>query len=68
MSDTLYVPVRTSGAGVLTLRTGRLESGERIGLAFTSEASLSFTLGAAQRWVILGDQSLRGMLTPLGIR
>jgi hypothetical protein len=68
MSDTLYVPVRASGAGVLTLRTGRLESGERIGLAFTSEASLSFTLGAAQRWVILGDQSLRGMLTPLGIR
>jgi hypothetical protein len=68
MSDTLYVPVRASGAGVLTLRTGRLESGERIGLAFTCEVSLSFTLEAAQRWVILGDQSLRGMLTPLGIR
>jgi hypothetical protein len=68
MSDTLYVPVRMSGAGVLALRTGRLESGERIGLAFTSEASLSFTLGAGQRWVMLGEQSLRGLLTPLGVR
>jgi hypothetical protein len=68
MSDTLYVPVRMSGAGVLALRTGRLESGERIGLAFTSEASLSFTLGAGQRWVMLGEQSLRGLLAPLGVR
>ena len=68
MSHTLYVPVRMGSAGVLTLRTGRLESGERIGLAFTSEDSLSFTLGAAQRWVSLGDQSLRDLLAPLGIR
>ena len=68
MSHTLYVPVRMSNAGILTLRTGRLESGERIGLAFTCEDSLSFTMGAGQQWVNLGDQSLRDMLAPLGIR
>jgi hypothetical protein len=68
VSHTLFVPVRMSNAGMLTLRTGRLESGERIGLAFTSEDSLSYTLGAAQQWVNLGDQSLREMLAPLGIR
>ena len=68
MNHALYVPVRVSEAGVLTLRTGRLESGERIGLAFTSEDSLSLTMGPAQRWVNLGDQSLRDMLAPLGIR
>jgi len=55
-------------AGILTLRTGRLESGERIGLAFTCEDSLSYTLGTGQQWVNLGDQSLLDMLAPLGIR
>ena len=68
MSHTLYVPVRMGSAGVLTLRTGRLESGERIGLAFTSLDSLEHTLGPAQRWISLGDESLRDMLAPLGIR
>jgi hypothetical protein len=68
VSHTLFVPVRMSNAGMLTLRTGRLESGERIGLAFTSADSLSHTLGAAQQWVNLGGESLRDMLTPLGIR
>jgi hypothetical protein len=68
VSHTLYVPVRMGSAGILTLRTGCLESGERIGLAFTSEDSLSYTLGPAQQWVNLGDQSLLDMLAPLGIR
>jgi hypothetical protein len=67
VNHTLYVPVRMTDAGVLTLRTGRLESGERIGLAFTSEDSLSRTLGPAQPWANLGEQSLRDMLAPLGI-
>jgi hypothetical protein len=53
---------------VLTLRTGRLESGERIGLAFTSLDSLEYTLGPAQQWISLGDEPLRDMLAPLGIR
>ena len=40
MRQTYVVPVRESQAGTLALRTGRLTSGERVGLAFTSEASL----------------------------
>jgi hypothetical protein len=64
----LYVPVRVTNEGVLTLRTGRLESGERIGLAFTSLDSLEHTLGPAQQWINLGDEPLRDMLAPLGIR
>jgi hypothetical protein len=63
----LYVPVRTGDAGVLTLRTARLESGERTGLAFTSLDTLARTLGPAQRWVSLGEEPLRDMLAPLGI-
>lgn len=68
MNHTLYVPVRMSDAGVLALRTGRLESGERTGLAFTSLDTLARTLGPAQRWVSLGEEPLRDMLAPLGIR
>jgi hypothetical protein len=68
VNRTFYVPVRANRAGVLTLRTGQLESGERIGLAFTSQYRLSFTLGPAQQWVNLGENSLRDMLAPLGIR
>lgn len=68
MNHALYVPVRMSEAGVLTLRTGRLESGERTGLAFTSQDALSRTLGPAQRWASLGEEPLRDMLAPLGIR
>ena len=68
MNYTLYVPVRTSGAGVLALRTGRLESGERTGLAFTSLDALARTLGPAQQWVSLCEEPLRDMLVPLGIR
>jgi hypothetical protein len=43
--QTYFVPVRESQAGTLALRTGRLRSGERVGLAFTSEASLLLTMG-----------------------
>ena len=68
MNHTLYVPVRTGDAGVLTLRTARLESGERTGLAFTSQDALARTLGPAQPWVNLAEPSLRDMLAPLGIR
>jgi hypothetical protein len=68
VNHTLYVPVRMSETGVLTLRTGRLESGERIGLAFTSTEALSRTLGPAQQWVSLGEDPLRDMLAPLGVR
>jgi hypothetical protein len=64
---TFFVPVRTSKAGTLALQTGRLRSGERIGLAFTSEASLLLTLGPSQEWIRLGGQALKDMLAPLGV-
>src|SRR5580704_15578703 len=67
MSETFLVPVRTSKAGALALRTGRLLTGERVGLAFTSEASLLLAMGPSQQWVRLGYGAMREMLAPLGI-
>jgi hypothetical protein len=61
------VPVRESGAGTLALQTGQLISGERVGLAFTSEASLLLTLGPSQQWMWLAPGALRAMLAPLGV-
>jgi hypothetical protein len=62
-----FVPVRESRTGTLSLRTGRLISGERVGLAFTSEASLLMTLGPSQQWIRLAPGALRAMLAPLGV-
>ena len=67
MADTFFVPVRESG-GTLALQTGRQRSGERVGLAFTTEDSLLLTMGSSRRWVRLGGQALRDMLSPLGVR
>jgi len=67
VADTFFVPVRESRAGTLALQTG-LRSGERIGLAFTTEDSLLLTMGSSRRWVRLGGQALRDMLAPLGVR
>ncbi len=67
MRQTYLVPVRESQAGTLALRTGRLVSGERVGLAFTSEASLRLTMGPLQQWVRLDAEPLHTMLTPLGV-
>jgi hypothetical protein len=64
MQHTFFVPVRAGQAGVLALRTGRLPSGERVGLAFTSETALSQTLGPAQQWVHLAAPALAAMLAP----
>ena len=68
MSQTYLVPVRESQAGTLALRTGRLASGERVGLAFTSEAPLRLTMGPFQQWVRLAAEPLRDMLAPLGVQ
>ena len=67
MTHTYLVPVRESRSGTLSLRTGRLVSGERVGLAFTSEASLLMTLGPSQQWIQLAPGALRAMLAPLGV-
>jgi hypothetical protein len=68
VANTFFVPVRESKAGILALQTGRLRTGERVGLAFTTEASLLQTMGASRRWVRLGGQALKDMLAPLGVR
>ena len=67
MDFTFLIPVRTCAAETLALRTGRLVSGERVGLAFTSEASLTRTLGPSQQWIHLSRRALEDMLEPLGI-
>jgi hypothetical protein len=66
--QTYCVPVRESQAGTLALRTGRLTSGERVGLAFTSEASLLLIMGPCQQWIRLAAEPLRDMLAPLGVQ
>jgi hypothetical protein len=66
--QTYLVPVRESQAGTLALETGRLTSGERVGLAFTSEASLLLTMGPFQQWIRLAAEPLHDMLAPLGVK
>jgi hypothetical protein len=65
MRNTFFVPVRVSQAGTLALRTGRLLSGQRVGLAFTSEAALLSTMGPAAQWIELDGQALKDLLAPL---
>ena len=67
MQHTFFVPVQAGQAGALALRTGRLPSGERVGLAFTSETALAQTLGPAQQWIHLAASALTDMLAPLGV-
>jgi hypothetical protein len=66
-THTYLVPVRESRAGTLALQTGQLISGERVGLAFTTQASLLMTLGPSQRSIRLAPGALRAMLAPLGV-
>jgi hypothetical protein len=68
VKHTFFVPVRTSKAGTLALCIGRLPSGERVGLAFTSEADLLLTMGPSQQRIRLGEQALRTMLAPLSVK
>jgi hypothetical protein len=63
----LFVPVRESGSGVLALRTARLPSGQRVGLAYTSAATLLAALGPSQPWIRLHEDAMRDMLEPAGI-
>jgi hypothetical protein len=65
--DLLLVPVRAGQPGLICLRTGRLASGLKTGLAFTLESSLRSALGPGQQWTLICEQALLGMLAPLGI-
>ena len=67
MEHKLLVPVRTTAAGALVLRVGRLPSGERTGLAFTREDKLAQVLGPSQKWTDMSWEALLDLLEPLGI-
>jgi hypothetical protein len=65
--DLMIVPVRTTAAGMVSVRTGRLEDGGRVGIAFTTEGRLIRALGARQPSMRLHVKALRGILRPLGV-
>ena len=52
---------------MVALRTGRLPSGQRVGLAFTSATLLLSELGPGQPWIRLHEEAMRDMLGPAGI-
>jgi hypothetical protein len=62
----MVVPVRT-GSGRVCLRCGRLPTGERVGIAFTTEARLAGVMGADQDWMHLTGQAMKVLLAPLGV-
>ena len=62
----LVVPVHTC-SGMVSLRCGRLPGGERVGIAFTAEASLTRVMGAGQPWIHMSAEAMRDMLAPLGV-
>jgi hypothetical protein len=63
----MVAPVRTV-SGMACLRCGRLPTGERVGIAFTTEARLAGIMGADQAWIHVGEQAMKAMLAPLGIQ
>jgi hypothetical protein len=63
----LFVPVRETQSGTVALCTARLLSGQRVGLAFTSEALLLSAEGPGQHWIRLHEQAMHDMLAPLGV-
>jgi len=65
-TEWMAVPVRTV-SGMVSLRCGRLPTGERVGIAFTTEAHLAAVMGAGQPWIHLSEQALEEMLAPLGV-
>ena len=62
----LLVPIREHMAGCVALRTGRLPSGERIGMAFTTQEALVRVLGPDQPWITLCGRVVRTMFVEAG--
>ncbi|GAA2042938.1 hypothetical protein GCM10009839_52410 [Catenulispora yoronensis] len=57
----LMVPVRPGRCGSVAVRTGRLDTGERVGLAFTSLPALAEVFGSEQEWIPLNGAVAREM-------
>jgi hypothetical protein len=62
----MIVPVRNV-SGMVSLRCGRLPTGERVGIAFTAKAHLVAVMGAGQPWIQMSERALGEMLEPLGV-
>lgn len=67
MNHTKLLVVPVAGSETLALRSGRLPTGERVGIAFTTESRLVQVMGAGQRWIHLAEPAMKAMLAPLGI-
>ena len=63
---TLVVPVRHSPFGTLTPMTARRRDGVRVGIAFSSIATLE-AVQPNQPWIRLSEAALYALLSPLGI-
>jgi hypothetical protein len=63
----LHVPVSVCSMNIVTIRTGRLPSGERIGLGFTSAAGLAAVFGPGQAGIVMHLRALHEMLACRGI-
>lgn len=65
LTGLLVAPV--SGSETVSLRSGRLPTGERVGIAFSTESRLRQVMGASQRWILISESAMKAMLAPLGI-
>jgi hypothetical protein len=65
-AELMVVPVGT-GSGMVCLRCGRLPTGERAGIAFTTEGRLAGVMGAGQPWIHMSGQAMKEILAPLGV-
>jgi hypothetical protein len=65
LTGLLVIPV--SGSETVSLRSGRLPTGERVGIAFSTESRLRQVMGASQRWILISESAMKAMLAPLGI-
>jgi hypothetical protein len=59
--------VHACASGTTSIRTGRLPSGQAIGLGFTTPARLAMVFGASHPWIRLPLGALHAMLEPRGI-
>jgi hypothetical protein len=65
--QTAAAGLRAEQGDQISLRCGRLPTGERVGIAFT-ETGLIKVMGRDQAWIRLSDGAMKTMLAPLGIR
>jgi hypothetical protein len=65
MAELVVAPTR--GSGTLALRSGRLPSGERVGIAFSSVARLIEAMGPDQHWIRIDVEAMKAMFAPVGV-